>query len=258
MPDPTARFSDRVADYVRYRPHYPDAMWDALVERCGLAPGDRMADVGSGTGISTGPLLDRGVFVYAVEPNGAMRAAAEAALGERAGFDSIDGTAEETGLENASVAAVVAGQAFHWFEPEGTRREFARILRPGGRVALCWNERLTDATPFLRDYEALIVRFGTDYTTVDHRNVDDARLAAFYGRPYESFSFPNEQQFDFDGLRGRLLSSSYVPAEDAPDRMPMLEALRGLFDRYQEDGRVGVLYTTVLYVGALPALPERR
>ena len=249
MPDPTARFSDRVADYVRYRPGYPPAMVNALLDRAALAPGAAVADVGSGTGISTAPLLDRGLTVYAVEPNAPMRQAAEDHLGDRPGFRSVDGTAEATTLPDASVNAVVAGQAFHWFDEETARREFARVLRPGGAVALFWNEWLVSQTPFLRAYEDLLLRYGTDYAQIDHRQVDAARLARFFGGPFETLAFPNEQAFDLDGLRGRLLSASYVPAADHPDRAPMLDALGALFDRHAEGGRVRLLYTTLLYVG---------
>ena len=209
-PDPTARFSDRVADYVRHRPGYPAAMVDALVARAGLAPGDAVADVGAGTGLSTAPLLDRGLTVHAVEPNAPMREAMEALLGDRPGFHAVAGTAEATTLPDASVDAVAAGQAFHWFRPEAARREFARVLRPGGAVALFWNERLVSETPFLRAYEDLLLRYGTDYAQIDHRQVDAERLAAFFEGPFETLTFPNEQRFDFEGLRGRLLSSSYV------------------------------------------------
>jgi SAM-dependent methyltransferase len=256
--DATRRFSDRVADYVRYRPGYPAGLVDTLRRVAGLAPGSVVADVGSGTGLSAVPFLDLGCTVYAVEPNEAMRRAAETGLGDRPGFHSVDGTAEATGLADASVDVVAAGQAFHWFEEGKTRREFARVLRPGGRVALFWNTRLVDATPFLRAYEDFLLRFGTDYAQVDHRHVDAGRLARFFGGPFETHTFPNEQAFDFGGLRGRLLSSSYVPAAGDPARTPMLDELRRLFDRHAEDGRVRVLYTTELHVGRLTPVEAGR
>lgn len=247
--DPIRRFSDRVADYVRYRPGYPEELLRTLEEKAGLGPDAVVADVGSGTGISSELLLRSGCTVYAVEPNPDMRRAAEEALGERPRFHSVDGTAEATTLADGGVDLVTAGQAFHWFDRQAARRELARILRPGGRVALFWNARRTDASPFLRAYEELLRRFGTDYRQVDHTRLGAAEFTAFFSAAYESWSFPNRQVVDFDGLRGRLLSCSYAPAPGHPDHEPMLRDLRAIFERHEEDGQVRFEYDTELHLG---------
>jgi ubiquinone/menaquinone biosynthesis C-methylase UbiE len=248
--DSTRRFSDRVENYVRYRPGYPPGVLDVLREGTGLTPGSVVADVGSGTGISSTLFLGNGNPVLAVEPNAEMRAAAEARLGGVPGFRSIVGTAEATTLPDASVDQVVAGQAFHWFDPRLARREFARILRPGGWVVLIWNVRRTDATPFLREYEALLQRYGTDYARVRHENVGPAVLGAFYdGGSYGTRSLPNEQRFDLEALTGRLLSSSYTPTPDDPGFRPMLEELARIFERHAREGTVRFEYDTVIHFG---------
>lgn len=255
-PDPTRRFSGRAADYVRGRPGYPEAVFDAVVELAGLGPGSVVADVGAGTGASSEPFLRRGFAVVAVEPNAAMRAAAVGLLGDRPGFRALDGTAEATGLPPASVALVFAAQAFHWFDAPRARAEFARVLAPAGAVALVWNARRAEGTPFLEDYERLLLDHGTDYREVGHRGVGPDRLAAFYGGPLTTRRFENFQELDRDGLRARLLSSSYVPAAGQPGHTEMLAALDGLFDRHSRTGRVRLEYDVDLFVGRLPAAPS--
>ncbi len=249
--DPTGRFSDRVANYVTYRPGYPEALIDALQHEVGLSRSSTVADIGSGTGISSDLLLRLGCTVYAVEPNAAMRAAAETRFAGETRFHSVAARAESTTLADASVDAITAGQAFHWFDRNQTRREFVRILRPGGQVALFWNTRRADGTPFLRAYEALLLEFGTDYTQVDHRHVNEAWLAAFFAGPWQSRIFVQEQVFDRDGVRGRLMSSSYVPGAESPRYQPMLQALDREFDAHQQDGRVRLVYDTELFFGTL-------
>ncbi len=252
--DPTARFSDRVADYVKHRPGYPEALASTLRRELGISAGSVVADVGSGTGISTDMLLRLGCDVYAVEPNADMRRAAEAQFSAEPRFHSVAGRAEATLLPDASVDAVTAGQAFHWFDRDLARREFLRILRPrDGLVALFWNTRKIDGTPFLIAYEQLLQQYGTDYQQVNHRNVDPEALRAFFGGSYHAQVFDHEQVFDFDGLRGRLLSSSYVPGASHPNHAPMLAALRRLFDEHQQDGRVHFGYDTELFFGPLQA-----
>jgi SAM-dependent methyltransferase len=256
--DPTRRFSDRVADYVRYRPGYPEALLRTLMDEAGLGPGSRVADAGSGTGISTELLLRSGAEVWAVEPNAEMRAAAEARLGSNPRFHSVAGTAEATTLSGASADLVAAGQAFHWFDRERFRAECVRILRGAprtGRVALFWNSRRTESTPFLRAYEALLRRFGTDYERIDHMKLGPEVFEAFFGGSYEIRRFANHQVFDFEGLRGRLLSSSYTPAPGHPGHEPMLDELRRIFDRHQEEGRVRIEYDTELHLGRLAPGP---
>lgn len=247
----TRRFSDRVANYVRYRPGYPEALLSTLVEEAGLGPASVVADVGSGTGISSEFLLRTGCEVYAVEPNAEMRGAAEKRLAGERRFHSVAGRAEATTLPAASVDLVAAGQAFHWFDRALTRAEFVRILRPGGQVALFWNSRLTEENSLLKAYDDLLHRFGTDYGEVDHTKLRGKPLARFFDGPYESWTFPNHQDFDLEGFRGRLLSSSYTPRPGHPDHEPMLAELRRIFDEHQEDGRVRLVYDTELYLGRL-------
>ncbi len=248
----TQRFSDRVGNYVRFRPSYPPQVIDVLQRKAGLNSDACVADIGSGTGIFAALLLPHAARVFGVEPNAAMRAAGEQSLGGDARFVSLAGTAEATGLPDASVDLVTAAQAFHWFDVSACRREFARILRPKGNVALIWNERLVDATPFLVDYEALLRRHATDYAQVNHANLDTAAIAAFYAS--EGFilaEFPSEQRFDFEGLKGRLLSSSYAPNAGHPGHEPMLGDLETIFHRHAEEDSVAFRYTTKLYLGSL-------
>jgi SAM-dependent methyltransferase len=257
VPDPTARFSDRVADYVRTRPGYPPGVLDLLRREAGLTPDVVIADVGSGTGLSAEMFLKAGYTVYGVEPNRDMREAAAALLARYPAFHSIDGKAEATTLAAESVGAVVAGQAFHWFDPGKARHEFRRILRPPGLVVLLWNTRKLDTTPFLRAYEELLHRFGTDYKEVVHTNVDRAALRAFFGGDIEARVLPNEQVFDRDGICGRLRSSSYTPPPGHPNHEPMLRELDRIFDAHAEGGTVRFEYDTELYFGRLATTPTR-
>ncbi len=252
-PAATTRFSDRVADYVRWRPDYPAAVLETLRTRTGLGPGNVVADVGAGTGIFTRQLLATGATVHAVEPNAPMRAALESLL-EGAGRLSVhSGTAEATGLPAAGVDLVTAAQAFHWFDAAAARREFARILRPSGWIALLWNGRLERATPFLEAYEELLLEWSPDYARINHRNLDAAALALFFApSPVERFTFAHRQDFDFVGLRGRLLSSSYAPAAGHPHHEPMLAGLRAIFEAHAEAGRVAFLYETTLDLARRP------
>lgn len=249
---PTTRFSNRVADYVKARPAYPRGVLDALVRSVGFARDWVVADVGAGTGISTRLLLEHGNRVVAIEPNDAMRAAADAQFASDPNYRSLPGTAEATTLDGTSVDLVLAAQAFHWFDRAGFRRECDRILRPGGCLALVWNDRQTAGTPFLDRYEQLLHEFGTDYKAVNHRNIGADDIASFFApATMQLFELENAQHFDLDGLRSRLLSSSYAPAAEDPRSVPMLAALRELFDQTSTDGVVEMRYTTQLYVGRL-------
>ncbi len=247
----TSRFSDRVENYVRYRPGYPDEVLRVLERECGLASRHVVADIASGTGIWTRMLLENGNPVFGVEPNLEMRQAGERLLAGFANFTSVAGTAEATTLADESVDFVTAAQAAHWFDREPAQREFARILKPGGWLVLLWNERLTDSTPFLRDYEQLLLKYGTDYGDVRHERTTDEVNQFFDPVPFQERVFPLRQEFDFAGIEGRLLSSSYAPGPEHPRYAPMLAALRQLFDLHAVAGRVAVDYKTRVYFGQL-------
>jgi SAM-dependent methyltransferase len=253
MNDPTKRFSSRVENYIKYRPGYPTAVIDFLKSECQLTSAATVADVGSGTGKLTELFLENGNHVIGVEPNQDMREAAERLLKEYPNFQSVAATAEATTLENRSVDMIVAGQAFHWFDREKTRREFTRILKPGGWVVLVWNDRKTEASAFLEAYENLLQTFGTDYKEVNHKNVQDATvIGGFYGAGgFKQASFPNDQIFDFEGLKGRLMSSSYAPEAGHPKHLPMLEALDTIFQEHAENGKVRLEFSMLVYYGQL-------
>lgn len=251
MIDPKERFSDRVEDYTRYRPEYPRGLFDFFVGVCGLGPGRIAADVGSGTGLLTRLLLATGARVFAVEPNAAMRASAEGSLSGDPRFESVDGSAEATGLPGASVGVVAAGQAFHWFDPTRTRSEFARVLEPGGFVVLVWNNRAD--TPLGRDYEDMLRRFAPDYAHVRTRaSAAESNMRAFFAPQEPQVArWDNRQLLDEVGLRGRLLSSSFAPRVGHPLHEPMLGRLAEIFRTHAVDGAVTFAYETVAWYGQI-------
>jgi ubiquinone/menaquinone biosynthesis C-methylase UbiE len=251
--DAKQRFSTRVADYVRYRPGYPSEVVALLRTECGLRPGHVIADIGSGTGFLSELFLKNGNRVYGVEPNEAMRQAGEEYLAAYDGFSSIEGSAEMTTLDDGSIDFVTAGQAFHWFHQDAARKEFRRILKPVGWIAVAWNDRQMD-TPFASAYEDLLVKYGTDYKKVREAYPETGVMQEFFaGGSVTQRSLPNEQTFDLEGLIGRLRSSSYAPLERHPNYAPMLAGLEELFRANQNDGRVRMEYSTHVYYGRLGA-----
>lgn len=247
----TTRFTDRVADYVRWRPTYPAALLDQLREMTGVQPPASVADIGSGTGIFADLLLQAGYTVQAVEPNAAMRQAAEACLGTHAGFHSVAGTAEQTSLADQSVDLVTAAQAFHWFDLHAARTEFQRIARSPAWTALIWNSRQLASTPFLQAYERLLLEHGTDYAAVRHEQIDHARLTEFFGGPYHQVTLQQQQHLDHDGLIGRLRSTSYVPSPEHPGYPALRDAAERLFAAHAAAGCVTIVYDVQMFVGRL-------
>lgn len=249
---PIERFSSRVENYVRYRPGYPTAVVECLTDACGLRRDSLVVDVGSGTGLLLELFLRNGNRVYGVEPNREMRAAGERLLKDYDNFVSVDGRAEATTLDDACADFVTAGQAFHWFDIEGARAEFRRILKPEGFVVLVWNERRVGGSPFSAAYEQLLKTYGTDYERVAHRYAGDDLVQPFFGaQEFSLKTFANRQVFDFEGLKGRMLSASYTPEPGHPDYQPMLDELRLIFDEHQSGGAVVIEYDTKVFYGRL-------
>lgn len=245
------RFTSRVETYAKYRPGYPAEIVDLLRQECGLTPQSIVADIGSGTGKLCELLLASGNVVLGVEPNAAMRAVADNIFEDEPRFKTLDGSAESTTLPDSSVEVITAAQAFHWFDPVNTRGEWVRILKPGGWAVLIWNERQLLTTPFLSDYEELVLDFGIDYREVRHENVAGRIESFFAPDDVASKSFPNMQVFDFDGLSGRVRSSSYTPEPDHPNFEPMMRRLKTIFDKHQQNGHVNLDYETKVFYGHL-------
>jgi len=251
---PTARFSDRVENYVRYRPGYPPEVLDLLRAECGLRPSHIVADIASGTGVFTRLFLKNGNSVFAVEPNTEMREMGVRqleSLESHGRLVSVAGTAEETTLRSASVDFVTAAQAAHWFDLPRARAEFARILKPEGWCVLIWNERRTATTPFLLDYEQLLLTYGTDYKEVRHERTTAMIHEFFAPALCQECVFSLRQQFDYEGTAGRLLSSSYAPLEGHPSHAPMMQELQRIFRAHATDGKVEFEYNTRVYYGKL-------
>ncbi len=249
--DPVTRFSNRAENYAKYRPGYPAELIAILKSECGLTQRSSVADAGSGTGILSEVFLRNGNTVFAVEPNASMRLFAERDLQKFPKFVSIEATAEATTLEPASVDFIVAGQAFHWFDRKKAKREFSRILKPRGWVILLWNERRIDSSPFLSDYEDLLLRYGTDYEKVRHENVA-SEIAEFYApETFKLETVDNIQHFDFESLKGRTCSASYTPEPGDSNFEPMISKLGEIFNAYKRNGVVDFEYDTRIYYGHL-------
>ena len=248
--DPTKRFSDRVDNYVKYRPGYPDEVINFLQNECGLSGDSVIADIGSGTGIFTKLLLEQGYKVYAVEPNADMQRAAKQLLANDKNFIPVDASAETTTLPTSSIDLIVCAQAFHWFNNEKTQQEFKRILTDNGSAALIWNNRLAGVDDFSIAYENILKQDSIDYNKVNHRNISDIDFKAFFkDGKYKTVKFTNVQVFDEAGFLGRAFSSSYVPAEGTEAGEKFRGLLKDIFVRYNKNGEVSFHYQTEIYLG---------
>jgi SAM-dependent methyltransferase len=247
----TSRFSDRVSDYARFRPGYPSQVCDVIAEVTGLPRGAEFADIGAGTGLFSQLLLNAGYRVVAVEPNQPMRRVAEEAFSSNPLYRSVDGRAEATGLPERSVDAVAVAQALHWFDVPACRSEFARILRPPAWLAVVWNTRIDVGDPFSEGYEQLLQQHGTDYRDVRHANRSEESIRLLLGDAPVFRAVDSWQQFDWEGLQGRLMSTSYVPSRSDPRSERMLVDLRQLFDRCEQAGQVTMRYATQIWLGPL-------
>lgn len=252
---PTERFSGLAETYAKHRPTYPVEAIDFIIKRCGLTAKSTVADVGCGTGISTRLLVERGLHVIGIEPNDDMRQKAIADRSMLPNVPPIDyraASAEHTGLPDNSIDAVVAAQAFHWFRPEPTLREFFRILRPGGWVVLIWNER-DDADKFTHAYSSVI------RMTEEARKTEDARQASGESLLESSLfdhstrtDIPNYQDMTEDEAIGRAFSSSYSPKDEATREL-WRKGLSSAFREYQTNERVRLVYRTSVYTAQKPA-----
>jgi len=250
MNESTERFSDRVADYVNYRPSYPLEVVDTLISECGLNSQSTIADIGSGTGIFSRLLLDKNFHVAGVEPNEGMRGAAEQQLSSYSKFTSSGGQSEHTGLADHSIDLITSAQAFHWFKRDETRQEFVRVLKPGGQVALIWNQHKLEQS-FQKEYDAILREFATDYNSVNHMNISYEDIAGFFSpNKVLTFEFENTQIFDLVGFLGRMQSSSYTPAASTREHAMLVQAARDLFGRYECGGEVRFEYVTRLYLAS--------
>ena len=250
--DPTKRFSRTVENYQAYRPGYPSEILDFLKEKLGLQPNAAIADIGSGTGKLSKLFIENGNPTFAIEPNEAMRTAAEQLFSEISNFQSTNGTAERTGLEDDSIDFITAAQSFHWFRAKETRVEFQRILKNNGFVLLIWNKRMDEKSDFMKVYNDYLLEWATDYEATSLRKIDQEALTKFF-EPNEFYreDFFHYQSFDFEGLKGRYLSCSYAFDPTHPKHDAAINVLSSIFERFQDDGNIKMWYRTEVYYGKL-------
>jgi len=251
MEDSTKRFSDRVQNYVNFRPAYPMELINSLMENCRLNRDSTIADIGSGTGILTQHLLDKQLPVIAIEPNKEMREAAESMLSNYSRFSSVTGTAEDTSLTDSSIDLITVAQAFHWFDWPKALTEFRRILKPQGQLALIWNRRdQNDA--FQQSYEIMLRELAPEYNLVNHMNIEDEKIAAIFdANHFQHICFRYTQFFDCTAFLGRMQSSSYAPAQGTKALDKLNEAAVVLFEKFAVDGTLAFEYISHLYLGQL-------
>lgn len=240
---PLTRFTSRADDYARFRPDYPEEAISEILKGLGTPGGLTVVDVGAGTGISSRRLADRACRVIAVEPNEAMRAAAN----PHPLVDFVDASAEKIPVADESVDLVTCFQAFHWFRPDAALREFSRILKTKGRLAVVWNERDED-DGFTREYGDIVRRFATSPSVERRNETFDANLAAMWFGDLSQATFKYEQRLSRDGLLGRARSASYLPSE-GPDFRTMVAALDALVERWRDpSGTVTIVYGTEVHL----------
>jgi len=238
MQQNTKRFSDRVEDYIKYRPAYPEKIIAILNEAVGLDNQQVIADIGSGTGISSIPFLQNNNTVYGVEPNKEMREAAEQLLTKYNNFISINGSAEKSNLPDRSIDLIFCGQAFHWFDKLKSKTE--------GHIVLAWNARSTNSN-FQLEYENALLEYIEEYKFVNHRNIRDEDIIDFFHpKKMQAFILSNKQIFDLEGLKGRLKSSSYCPKVGLQHDKLMAQ-MEKIYNKYEIGDQIEFEYETQIY-----------
>jgi ubiquinone/menaquinone biosynthesis C-methylase UbiE len=246
----SGKFTGKASIYKKHRPNYPDEYIDYLAEYNSLGPQSVIADIGSGTGILSKRLLEKGFRVVCVEPNGDMRSAAETELKDYPGFTSINGTAEHTGLAGKSADLITAAQAFHWFDKDLFKAECRRVLKDGANVALVWNSR-EESSPFVRENSEIMKRFCPLFKGFSGGIDEDPDMfeAFFRDGSFDHRVFKNDLRYDLNGFIGRTLSASYAPGEGSPDYKGFITALTELFEKYSSEGEVVMQNITRSYIG---------
>lgn len=245
--DSQERFSKQVDNYVKYRPHYPTEILNYLQNKYAIHPDMAVADIGSGTGISSKLFLDKGYQVFGIEPNENMRLASTKYLSNYEKFTAINGSAAKTTMQSNCVDIILAGQAFHWFNNEATKIEFERISKEKRLIVFLWNERNTKSD-FEKEYDHFIERYALDYIAIKDRNIEPQNIELFLApNPCELITFDNSQTLDFEGLKGRLLSSSFIPQQEHIIYEEMIEKLYHLFSKYKENNTITINYLSKVY-----------
>lgn len=248
----TKRFGNRVENYAKYRPSYPNEILESINEKMQKKSDYIIADIGSGTGIFSKLLLKTEKIVFGIEPNFEMREYAENYFVENKKFISINGTAENTGLKENSVDLITVAQAFHWFEVEPTKKEFIRIAKDDAYLMLIWNDRKIEKSGFSYEYEEMLKKECSEYSEVSHKNIIDKDIEEFYSpNKVEKIVFSNSQIFNYEELKGRLMSSSYVPVDNKEKMDRILKNLADIFERNSQEGKVKFEYNTTVYMGKI-------
>ena len=250
MKNSVSRFDGRVEFYAKYRPGYPEQIISLLEKKIDFDVSKDVADIGCGTGILSRLFLNNGNLVFGIEPNNEMRKAAEEKLEKYLNFTCLKGTAEETMLADKSVEIITAGQSFHWFDSKKAKSEFKRILRPGGHVVIIWNER-KNVSMFMKAYNKLLKSFSKELDKAKDNIADKEFLKSFFGHDeYHTQTLPNFQILDFNGLKGRILSISYIPLE-GPEHKEIMNGVKDIFEKFNNGGQVKLEYATRVFIGNL-------
>lgn len=252
---PTERFSGLADIYAKFRPGYSEEALTFIVKHCSLKAGDKLADIGCGTGISTRAMAKMGLAVTGVEPNKDMLEAAKRESSSETVTVPIvylQAQAENTGLIDDTFNCILCAQAFHWFNPQQALLEFRRILKPGGWLALMWNER-DESDNFTACYGNLIRTVpGASSVELSRGTAGEPLLTSNLYQNASKNDFKNEQKIDLEGLLGRAFSASYVPRPDSAEGKALELSLKLLFQEHEQSGTVILRYETSIYSAQKP------
>lgn len=254
MEENVRRFDGKVAEYARYRERYaPEILLPLLRDWCGLTPQWKVADIGAGTGLLSDVFVANGNHVFAVEPNAEMREMFARLHEDLSLIEIVDGTAENTSLEDRSVEIVAVGRAMHWFDTERAMEEFRRILKPGGWIAIIAFGRAQAGREENEAFEKVLRERATDnadshagYTV--YRRIEDYLASDFLRK-----EISGTMSLDWDELLGMTMSLSHAPRVEDEKYLPFERALREFFDHYATDRRVTLATRYWINVGRFAA-----